>query len=180
MAGKKDRRGLILVHTGNGKGKTTAALGLAFRAMGYDMKVLMIQFLKGAWKPGEYRAAKTFEPNLQIMPMGQGFLWVDAENQADRNQALVRKAWDYGRQQLLEGSWDMIIFDELNYVLSYGLIPVEEVVEALRAKPPLLHVVLTGRNAKEEIISLADTVTEMRPLKHAYEKGTAAQKGIEF
>src|SRR5690349_24826951 len=89
MAGKKERRGLVLVHTGNGKGKTTAALGLAFRALGYDMKVLMVQFLKGAWKPGEYRAAKKFEPHLQIMPMGQGFLWIDAENQEDRNKLLV-------------------------------------------------------------------------------------------
>jgi cob(I)alamin adenosyltransferase len=180
MAGKKERRGLVLVHTGNGKGKTTAALGLAFRAMGYGMKVLMIQFLKGGWKPGEYRAATHFEPNFQIMPMGQGFLWIDAENQADRNQLLVTKAWEYGRQQVLEGDWDMVIFDEINYVIGYGLIPVSEVIELLRHKPPLLHVVLTGRNAKDEIIEVADTVTEMRPIKHAYEKGAAAQKGIEF
>lgn len=180
MAGKKDRRGLVLVHTGNGKGKTTAALGLAFRAMGYGMKVLMLQFLKGAWKPGEYRAAETFGPNFVIQPMGQGFLWIDAENEAERNQQLVRKAWDYGRQQVREGEWDMIIFDEINYAIGYGLIPVPEVVDMLRTKPPLLHVVLTGRNAKDEIVELADTVTEMRPIKHAYEKGTAAQKGIEF
>jgi len=180
MAGKKERRGLVLVHTGNGKGKTTAALGLAFRAMGYGMKVLMIQFLKGGWKPGEYRAAQAFEPNFRIMPMGQGFLWIDAENQADKNQLLVRKAWDYGREQVLTGGWDMVIFDEINYVIGYGLIPVPEVVKLLNNKPPLLHIVLTGRNAKEEIIELADTVTEMRPIKHAYERGVAAQKGIEF
>jgi cob(I)alamin adenosyltransferase len=180
MAGKKDRRGLVLVHTGNGKGKTTAALGLAFRALGYDMKVLMVQFLKGAWKPGEYRAARKFEPNFQIAPMGQGFLWIDAENQEDRNRLLVRKAWDYGREQVSSGDWDMVIFDEINYAIGYGLIPVPEVVEMIRTKPPLLHVVLTGRNAKDEIVELADTVTEMRPVKHAYERGTAAQKGIEF
>jgi len=180
MAGKKDRRGLILVHTGNGKGKTTAALGLAFRAVGYDMKVLMVQFLKGAWKPGEYRAVKKFEPNFQIMPMGQGFLWIDAADQEDRNRLLVQKAWQYGRQQVLEGDWDMVIFDEINYAISYGLIPVPEVVDMLQRKPEMVHVVLTGRNAKDEIIALADTVTEMRPIKHAYEKGTAAQKGIEF
>jgi cob(I)alamin adenosyltransferase len=180
MAGKDERRGLILVHTGNGKGKTTAALGLAFRAMGYGMKVLMLQFLKGGWKPGEYRAVKKFEPDFVIQPMGQGFLWIDAENQEDRNRLLVRKAWDYGREQVLEGKWDMVIFDEINYVLSYGLIPVEEVVDLLRRKPEMLHVVLTGRNAKDEIVELADTVTEMRPIKHAYEKGTAGQKGIEF
>jgi cob(I)alamin adenosyltransferase len=180
MAAKKDRRGLILVFTGNGKGKTTAALGLAFRAMGYGMKVLMIQFLKGGWKPGEYRAAKAFEPNFQIMPMGQGFLWIDAEDQADRNQLLVRRAWDYGREQVLSGAWDMVIFDEINYVIGYGMIPVPEVVDLLRNRPSLLHVVLTGRNAKDEVIALADTVTEMRPIKHAYERGIAAQKGIEF
>jgi cob(I)alamin adenosyltransferase len=180
MAGKKQRRGLILVHTGNGKGKTTAALGLAFRAMGYDMRVLMIQFLKGGWKPGEYRAVKKFEPDFQIMPMGQGFLWIDAENQEERNRLLVQKAWDYGRQQVLEGGWDMVIFDEINYAISYGLIPVPEVVDLLKRKPEMLHIVLTGRNARDEIIELADTVTEMRPIKHAYEKGTAAQKGIEF
>jgi cob(I)alamin adenosyltransferase len=179
MAGKKERRGLILVHTGNGKGKTTAALGLAFRALGYDMKVLMVQFLKGGWKPGEYRAAAKFS-NFQIAPMGQGFLWIDAEDRADKNQLLVTKAWEYGRQQVFEGDWDMVIFDEINYVIGYGMIPVPEVVEMLRRKPPLRHVVLTGRNAKDEIIELADTVTEMRPIKHAYERGTAAQKGIEF
>jgi len=180
MAGKKERHGVILVHTGNGKGKTTAALGVAFRAMGYGMKVLMVQFLKGGWKPGEYRAAKTFEPNFQIMPMGQGFLWIDAENQADKNQLLVTKAWEYGRQQVLEGDWDMVILDEINYAIGYGLIPVPDVVDMLKTKPPLLHLVLTGRNAKQEIIELADTVTEMRPLKHAYEQGIAGQKGVEF
>ncbi len=180
MAGKNDRRGLILVHTGNGKGKTTAALGLAFRAMGYDMKVLMVQFLKGAWKPGEYRAVQKFEPNFQIRPMGQGFLWVDAENEAERNQALVGRAWEYGREQVSSGEWDMVIFDEINYAIGYGLIPVDEVLDMLRTKPPMVHVVLTGRNAKEEVIELADTVTEMRPIKHAYERGTRGQKGIEF
>lgn len=180
MAGKGERRGLILVHTGNGKGKTTAALGLVFRAMGYGMKVLMIQFLKGTWKPGEYRAAKAFEPNFQLQPMGQGFLWIDAENQADRNQLLVTKAWEYGRDQVLHGAWDMVIFDEINYVLKYGMIPVADVLDVLRSKPSHMHVVLTGRAAHEDVIALADTVTEMRPVKHAYEKGTAAQKGIEF
>jgi len=180
MAAKKDRRGLIVVNTGNGKGKTTAALGIAFRALGYDMKVLMVQFLKGAWKPGEYRAVKKFEPNFQIQPMGQGFLWVDAENEADRNQALVTRAWQYGREQVAGGAWDMVIFDEINYAIGYGMIAVPEVLDMLRSKPPLVHVVLTGRNAKEEVIALADTVTEMRPIKHAYERGTSAQRGIEF
>lgn len=180
MAGRDKRRGLVLVHTGNGKGKTTAALGLAFRAMGYNMRVLMVQFLKGGWKPGEYRAAERFAPNLQIQPMGQGFLWIQAEDRADQNQALVTRAWQYGREQALSGAWDMVIFDEINYVISYGMIPVDEVVALIREKPAMLHLVLTGRNAKDEIIEVADTVTEMRPIKHAYEKGAAAQKGIEF
>ena len=103
-----------------------------------------------------------------------------ARDLQDRNRLLVQKAWEYGRQQVLEGDWDMVIFDEINYAISYGLIPVPEVVDMLRRKPEMLHVVVTGRNAKDEIIALADTVTEMRPIKHAYEKGTAAQKGIEF
>ncbi|MHB8619124.1 MAG: cob(I)yrinic acid a,c-diamide adenosyltransferase [Chloroflexota bacterium] len=180
MAGKGKRTGLILVHTGNGKGKTTAALGIAFRAMGYGMKVLMVQFLKGAWKPGEYRAAQKFEPNFRIRPMGQGFLWIEPEKKAEQNQAMVAEAWEYGRRQVLEGDWDVVIFDEINYAVSYGMIPVDEVTDMLRHKPETLHVVLTGRNAAAEVIDLADTVTEMRPIKHAYEKGTAGQKGIEF
>ncbi|SRR5581483_1648332 len=180
MAGLKERRGLILVHTGNGKGKTTAALGLAFRALGYDMRVLMIQFLKGNWKPGEYRAAAKFEPLLRLMPMGQGFLWIDAENQADRNRLLVQRAWEYSQEQILGGPWDMVILDEINYAVGYGMIPVSEVVNALRNKPPLLHVVLTGRGAHQDVVDIADTVTEMRPIKHAFERGTAAQKGVEF
>ncbi len=182
MAGKKDRRGLILVNTGNGKGKTTAALGLAFRALGYDMKVLIVQFLKGKWKPGEYRAAERFAPNLKLAPMGQGFLWIDAENQEEQNQLLINRAWEWAREQIFSGDWDMVILDEINYCLMYNppRIPVEEVVDVLQRKPEMLHLVLTGRGARDEIIALADTVTEMRPVKHAYEKGVAAQKGIEF
>jgi cob(I)alamin adenosyltransferase len=180
MAGRAKRKGLILVNTGNGKGKTTASLGVAFRAMGYDMKVLMVQFLKGAWKPGEYRAFKRFEPNFLIRPMGQGFLWIEPEKKAEENQKMVTEAWEWGREQVRSGSWDLVIFDEINYAMSYGMIPVAEVEDMLANKPPMLHIILTGRNAPQEIIDAADTVTEMRPIKHAYEKGTTGQKGIEF
>src|SRR3990172_2841400 len=175
---KKSKSGLIIIHTGSGKGKTTAALGLAFRALGYGWKVLMVQFIKGNWKYGELEAAKRFEGLLEIKPMGEGFTWDTKNPERDRQKA--REAWEYGKQAALSGKYQMVIFDEINYVISYDYLPVKDVVEFLKNKPPALHVVLTGRDAPQELMDLADLVTEMREIKHPFAQGIKAQKGIEF
>ncbi len=172
------KKGLIIVHTGEGKGKTTAALGLAFRALGYGHKVLIVQFIKGAWHYGELDAAKRFEGLLEIRPMGEGFTWNTKDPERDRRKA--REAWAFGKKAALSGEYQMVIFDEINYVIKYDYLPVAEVVDFLREKPENLHLVLTGRDAPAEIIELADLVTEMREIKHPYKAGIKAQKGIEF
>jgi cob(I)alamin adenosyltransferase len=175
---RKKKAGLIIVHTGSGKGKTTAALGMAFRAVGQNMKVLMVQFIKGKWKYGELESARQLGNNLEIYPMGEGFTWNTRNRERDREKAL--EAFDFGLRKIREARYDMLIFDEINYVISYGYLPVQAVVEFLKAKPKSLHVILTGRDAAPEIIQLADLVTEMKEIKHPYQKGIKAQKGIEF
>jgi cob(I)alamin adenosyltransferase len=174
----KKKRGLIIIHTGAGKGKTTAALGLAFRAVGQGMRVFMVQFIKGSWPYGELEAAKAFGDSLTIRPMGEGFTWDTKNPERDRQKAW--EAWNLGKDAALSGRYPLVIFDEINYVISYGYLPVEEVADFLRDKPADLHVVLTGRDAPQELIDLADLVTEMREIKHPYTKGIKAQKGIEF
>ncbi|MGH9425275.1 MAG: cob(I)yrinic acid a,c-diamide adenosyltransferase [Terriglobia bacterium] len=171
-----ERKGLIIVHTGNGKGKTTAALGLALRAVGCGFRVAMIQFIKGKWKYGERDSAPRI--GLELIPMGQGFTWESKDIEVDK--AMMRAAWEECKVRAHSGNYDLLIFDEINYVLGYGYLPVEEVVEVLRAKPPSLHIVLTGRNARPEIIEIADLVTEMKEIKHPFKKGIKAQRGIEF
>ena len=174
----RKKKGLILVYTGEGKGKTTAALGLAFRALGCGWKVLIIQFIKGDWKYGELDAAKKFEGQLEIHQMGEGFTWVVKSD--DRQKELARKAWEFGKEAITSGEYPLIIFDEINYVLDYGFLPVAKVVETLKNRPENQHIVLTGRNAKPEIIEIADLVTEMKKVKHPFDAGIVAQKGIEF
>src|SRR5215470_14798523 len=169
-------RGLILVNTGNGKGKSTAAFGVAMRAVGQGLRVSIIQFIKGKWKTGELHAAEKF--GLELTPMGKGFTW-DSKN-IEEDKALMREAWRVSSEKILSGQFDLIILDEINYVLGYGYLAVGEVVEALQSRPPHVHVVLPGRNAPEEIVSIADCVTEMREIKHPYRSGIAAQKGIDF
>ncbi len=176
---ESDRIGLIIVHTGSGKGKTTAALGLAFRAIGNGMKVLMVQFIKGSWHYGELDAAEAFGENFVLRPMGKGFMKLGGELDPEQVKA-AEEAWAFSREQLFAGEYDMIILDEINYAISYGLIKVEPVVEALEKKPEDVHVVLTGRNAHPQIVEAADLVTEMREVKHPYQKGIDAQRGIEY
>jgi cob(I)alamin adenosyltransferase len=173
----RKKKGLIIVYTGNGKGKTTAALGVALRASGYGMKVIMLQFFKGKWKYGELRGAPKLE-TFEIRPMGHGFTWESKDIEVDKR--MVREAWQAARTEILSGKYDLVILDEINYALSYGFIPVEDVVDFLKKKPEMLHVILTGRNAKPEVIEIADMVTEMREIKHPFRKGIVAQKGIEF
>ena len=171
-----DVRGLLLVNTGNGKGKSTAAFGVAFRALGQGLKVSVIQFIKGKWKTGEMEAAQRL--GLEFMPMGKGFTWESKNLEEDK--ALMREAWAVASEKILSGQYDLIILDEINYVLGYGYVPVDAVVSVLKSRPSHVHVVLTGRNAPDEIISIADGVTEMRDVKHPYRSGIPAQKGIDF
>jgi cob(I)alamin adenosyltransferase len=170
------QRGLLLVNTGNGKGKSTAAFGVALRAVGQGLTVSVIQFIKGKWKTGEVEAAGRL--GLEFMPMGKGFTW--ESNNLEEDKALMRHAWATASEKILSGKYDLIILDEINYVLGYGYIPVDEVVRTLQSRPDHVHVVLTGRNAPEEITAIADGVTEMRDIKHPYRNGIPAQKGIDF
>jgi cob(I)alamin adenosyltransferase len=177
----ESRKGLIIVHTGPGKGKTTAALGLAMRAVGQGLKVLMVQFIKGSWSYGELEAAKKLgEDYFQILPMGRGFVKVGAEKPDPEDVRLVEEAWQFAKKKIESGEYDLVILDEINYAISYRMLDPALVVEVLKHRPEMLHVVLTGRNAHPSIVEVADLVTEMREVKHPYQKGIIAQKGIEY
>jgi cob(I)alamin adenosyltransferase len=174
------RRGLIIVHTGPGKGKTTAAMGTALRAVGQGMRVLMLQFLKGSWHYGELDAVEAFGNKFVMKQMGRGFVKVGGAEPDPEDVRLVEEAWTEAEQAILSGEWDLVILDEINYAISYRMLDPAKVVAVLRCKPEMVHVILTGRNAHPTIVDLADTVTEMRQVKHAYEKGVMAQRGIEY
>ena len=174
------RRGLILINTGPGKGKTTAALGTAFRAAGNGMRVLILQFLKGSWHYGELDAAKLLGEDFVIKQMGRGFVKVGGAETDPEDIRMVEEAWAEAAEAILSGDWDLVVLDEINYAIGYKMLDPEKVVDVLRQKPAMVHVILTGRNAQPTLVELADTVTEMREVKHAYEKGILAQRGIEF
>jgi cob(I)alamin adenosyltransferase len=174
------RKGLLLINTGPGKGKTTAAMGTALRAVGNGMKVLMIQFIKGSWHYGELDAVQSFGENFVIKQMGRGFVKIGGAETDPEDIRLVEVAWAAARDAIYSGLWDMVILDEINYAIGYGMLDAAVVAEALRARPEMVHVILTGRNAHPLLVELADTVTEMRELKHAYQKGILAQRGIEY
>jgi cob(I)alamin adenosyltransferase len=173
-------RGLIMVNTGPGKGKTTAAMGTGLRAVGNGMKVLMLQFLKGSWHYGELDAVKSFGDNFIMKQMGRGFVKVGGAETDPEDIKMVVDAWTEADAAIMSGKWDLVILDEINYAISYGMLDPGKVAETLKRKPELVHVILTGRNAHPTIIELADTVTEMKQVKHAYEKGVLAQRGIEY
>jgi cob(I)alamin adenosyltransferase len=174
------RRGLLLINTGPGKGKTTAAMGTALRAVGNGMRVLMLQFLKGSWHYGELDAVQAFGPNFILRQMGRGFVKIGGAETDPEDLRLVQDAWAEAQHAINSGEWDMVILDEINYAIGYGLLDPAVVAEALRNRPEMVHVILTGRNAHPLLVELADTVTEMREVKHAYQKGILAQRGIEF
>jgi len=173
-------KGLIIVNTGAGKGKTTAAMGTGLRAVGSGMRVLMLQFLKGSWHYGELDAVQAFGGKFVMKQMGRGFVKVGGAETDPEDIKMVEAAWAEAEQAIMSGEWELVILDEINYAISYGMLDPAKVVEALKRKPELVHVILTGRNAHPSIIEIADTVTEMRQVKHAYEKGIQAQKGIEY
>ncbi len=178
VAARDAEKGLIIVHTGKGKGKTTAALGMVIRAVGHGMRVGMVQFVKGAMTTGEAAVLARF-PEVDFHAMGEGFTW----NTQDRSRdiATTRGAWDEVKRMIADPSYDLIVADELNIVLRYDYLPVDEVLEVLATKGAMTHVVITGRNAPEALIEAADLVTDMTQVKHPFrEQGVKAQKGIEF
>ena len=176
----QSRQGLILINTGPGKGKTTAALGTGLRAAGCGMKVLMLQFLKGSWHYGELDGVLPFGENFVLKQLGRGFVKVGGAETDPEDLALVEAAWKEAEQAILSGDWDLVILDEINYAIRYGMLDPEKVAATLLERPEMVHVILTGRNAHLKLVEIADTVTEMREVKHAYQKGILAQRGIEY
>lgn len=179
VATKQDEKGLIMVHTGAGKGKSTAAFGLVFRHLGYGLKCAVIQFIKAPeWQTGEQRMIKSFPDLLEWHILGEGFTWDTQDKQKDI--ASCRHAWSVVRQYLQRDDIALLVLDELNIALRYKYLEVDEVIEDLRHKPFMQHVVITGRNAPQKLIDMADLVTEMTLVKHPFAAGIKAQKGIEF
>ena len=178
MATKTEERGLVIVHTGKGKGKTTAAMGMALRCIGHGYKVGIVQFVKGAWNTGERRALESFGDLVAFKAMGEGFTW-ETQDRA-RDIAAAEAALAAAGDMIRDPSFRMVILDELNIVLRYDYVPVQAVLALLDEKPEATHVVITGRNAKDEIIARADLVTEMTLVKHPFAAGVKAQPGIEF
>ena len=172
------KKGLLMVFTGDGKGKTTAALGMALRSAGHGLKVCFIQFIKGSWTYGELNAVKQFPGLIDFRVMGRGFTWKSDDLEADRT--LAREGWTRAVEAIMSGTYHLVVLDELTYPLNYGMIQPEPVLEALSQKPTDLHVAITGRKAPEPLLQAADLVTEMRAVKHPLKAGIQAQKGVEF
>lgn len=178
VAGKKIEKGLLIVHTGTGKGKSTAAFGLALRMLGCGKRVGVVQFIKGAWHTAERDALARFGDEVSWHTMGEGFTWETQD--LSRDIAAAERAWAKAQELMADPSFALVILDELNIALRYGYLPLDQVVAALKARRPDLHVVVTGRNAKPELIEAADLVTEMTLVKHHFAAGVKAQEGIEF
>ncbi len=178
LAAKTQERGLLIVHTGTGKGKSTAAFGMVLRCLGHGMRVGVVQFVKGAWETGERKVLAAYPELVTCRAMGEGFTW-DTQDRA-RDIAAARAAWEAGKAMIADPSYKLVLLDELNIVLRYDYLALDEVIAVLKAKPRDLHVIVTGRNAKPELIEIADLVTEMTLVKHPFRGGVKAQKGIEF
>ncbi|MBE8952645.1 MAG: cob(I)yrinic acid a,c-diamide adenosyltransferase [Quinella sp. 1Q7] len=174
------RRGLVIVHTGDGKGKTTAAIGLAARAWGAGLRVLILQFIKGGRRSGEleaFDALKNFRPTIEVRQLGLGF--ITAENFSEQQKS-ARAALELARAEISSGAWDLIVLDEINYAVKFNLLDAAEILSLIEIRPPQVHLVFTGRDALPELIDAADLVTEMKLVKHPLKQGVAAQAGIEF
>jgi cob(I)alamin adenosyltransferase len=178
LATKTEERGLLIVHTGTGKGKSTAAFGMVMRAIGHGMRVGIVQFVKGGWTSGERAVLERFPELVTIQVLGEGFTWETQDRR--RDIASAEAAWAAAKAMMADPSYRMLVLDELNIVLRYDYLPLAEVLESLRAKPRDLHIIVTGRNAKPGLIAEADLVTEMSLVKHPFQAGVKAQKGIEF
>ena len=178
IATKTIEKGLLIVHTGKGKGKSTAAFGMVFRALGNGMKVAVVQFVKGKWSTGERAVLDKFGDQVTLATMGEGFTWETQDRQ--RDIAAARAAWNKAKAFIDDDEHDMVLLDELNIVLRYDYLPLDEVIETLSARPEMKHAIVTGRNAKDELIEVADLVTEMTQVKHPFRSGVKAQVGIEY
>lgn len=178
MKPREKRRGLVLVNTGEGKGKSSSALGMVFRAAGWGMKVCVIQYIKGQWQTGEQKAAARFD-NIEWHALGDGFTWNTQNPEQDIRTS--REIWAFSQQKILSQEFDVVLLDEINYCCGYQWLSGQEIADFVRDhKAPWMHLILTGRNAAPEVIGIADTVTDMGKVKHAYEQGILAEQGIEF
>jgi len=178
IATKTIEKGLLIVHTGKGKGKSTAAFGVVFRSLGHGHKVAVVQFVKGKWETGERVVLEKFPDLVTMQTMGEGFTWETQDRK--RDIAAARAAWDKAKELIADDEHQLVLLDELNIVLRYDYLPIEEIVEVLNARPEGKHVIVTGRNAKDELIEAADLVTDMTQIKHPFRSGVKAQVGIEF
>jgi cob(I)alamin adenosyltransferase len=178
MKARERRQGIVLVNTGEGKGKSSSALGMVFRAAGWGMRVCVIQFIKGQWRTGEHKAAERFE-NIEWHALGDGFTWNTKNPEQDIKTS--REIWAFSQQKIISAEYDLVLLDEINYCCGYQWISGQEIADFIVAsKPPWMHLILTGRNAAPEVIAVAHTVTEMMPVKHAFQQGIKAEQGIEF
>jgi len=178
---KDEKRGLLIVYTGHGKGKTTSALGMCVRAVGYDWKVCVIQFVKGSWKYGELKGIKRLEPNVELHTVGEGFVGiVDDKKEFSEHREAAQKGLEFATDKITSGDYPLVILDELNVALKLGLVDREQVEKVLDAKGELQHLVITGRDAADWLIERADLVTEMKEIKHPYQQGILAQRGIDW
>jgi cob(I)alamin adenosyltransferase len=175
---KGKHSGLVLLHTGNGKGKSTAAFGQALRAAGHGLQVCIVQFIKGQSQTGEAKAFQSLADNVEFHVKGSGFTW----QQKDKEEVtrVARQAFDFAREKIMSGRYDMVVLDELTYLVTYGMVDEAEVLDMIRHRPAGLHLVITGRDASEKLVDAADLVSEVRMIKHPYAAGVKAQKGIEF
>ncbi|WP_256381629.1 cob(I)yrinic acid a,c-diamide adenosyltransferase [Nitrosopumilus sp. Nsub] len=175
------KNGLTIVYTGKGKGKTTAALGIALRATGYKKKIGMIQFIKGSWHYGEMESSKRLEPEFEMVAIGKGFVGIiDDKNPKEDHQKIAKEAIKISNEKIQSGKYDIIILDEVNYAVNLNLISLTDVLDLIKSKPQNVDLVLTGNYAKEEVIEAADLVTEMKEIKHPFQKGIKAKEGIDF
>jgi len=173
--------GLVIVYTGKGKGKTTAALGMALRAVGHDRRICMIQFIKGSWHYGEMTSSKLLEPQFELVAVGKGFVGIlDDKSPREEHVKIAREAVQISREKIQSKKYDIIILDEINYAVNLGLVEVNDVLDLIKIKPSTLHLVLTGNYARDEIINVADLVTEMKEVKHPFQVGIKAKKGIDY
>ncbi len=174
-------KGLVIVFTGDGKGKTTSALGIALRACGHNMKVVMLQFIKGSWHYGELESVKKLSPNFELIPLGKGFVGIiDDRLPREEHIKAAKEALGIAREKITSGNYRIVILDEINVAVRLNLIDIEDLLDLVKAKPERLHLIITGRGADPKLIEAADLVTEMREIKHPYQKGIEAQRGIDY
>ncbi len=174
-------KGLVIVYTGKGKGKTTAALGMALRAVGYNHKICMIQFIKGSWHYGEMTSSKRLEPEFELTAIGKGFVGIlDDKSPIEDHKKMAEEALKVAKEKITSKIYNLVILDEINYALNLGLINLQDILDVIATRPDDVNIVLTGNHARDEIIEKADLVTEMREIKHPFKSGIKAKKGIDF